>query len=72
MADPPHPFSLSHTEPVSNAERQRAFRERHPNYHRRYYVTAAQWRVRLAGEPTVSPPPAAAASDAGESFDPSI
>ena len=32
---------------MSNAERQRKFRARHPNYHRRYYVTAATWKERL-------------------------
>ena len=54
---------ISACAPMTNAERQRNFRARHPGYHKRYYKTAAQWRAereaqrqhleaeRVAGDP---------------------
>ena len=45
--------------PKSNAERQREFRKRNPGYHKRYYVSAKQYReqavarerLRIANDP---------------------
>ena len=57
-----YPVNIVRVGPMSNVERQRIFRERNPGYHRRYYVSAAQWRAREAALKAASPPAAAPAS----------
>ena len=39
--------------PMSNAERQRRFRERNPGYHRRYYVSAKAHRKQVEAQAAV-------------------
>ena len=67
---------VTRAEPVGNAERQRKFRQRHPGYHRRYYLPVDRYRTPsvLLGA-VASPPTLASASPdarAAAAFDPVI
>ena len=60
---------------MSNAERQRLFRRRHPGYHRNYYVPSDRERTRVRRAAVVAATlraPATPAESATSSFDPAI